>query len=656
MYFYKKNRVISPMKYRTEIDGLRAVAIIPVILFHAGFGIFGGGYTGVDIFFVISGFLITSIIYSDLEQNKFSLLNFYERRLRRILPLLFFVLLVTLPLAWVSLFQVDMIDYFESLISTSLFCSNFLFAFEANYFDASVDLKPLLHTWSLAIEEQYYLLFPLFMLLLWKYNLRYMVLLILCILGVISLGFMEWALYKNPQYNFYLLPSRGWELAIGSIVAISNKKSLLVKIQSNIIGNILSAIGISIIFVGFFIIKADTEFPSFYTIIPTLGAALVLCFAENSFVGKILSMSIIRFIGLISYSAYMWHHPIFAFSKHLSLNEEDILMRMLLTLSIIPISYLSWKYIENPFRNKDLFSSKFVFVFSILGSLLFISIGYIGVQNDGFPERTINTKLKHLNYNPDNRSLAKKSWDIFMEKKKKYGNKSWYDKNNSLPNILLIGNSHSKDLMNVFLNSKDIQSHFEIARQPGQIKKLAEKGDKLYKTNNYKEADLVVVVSHFYADDLNYIKPLVHNLFKDNKKIVLVKEPHIYKTINSKTLADVMVQKYLNSDNVNFTNDISLINQINKESYIIREIESNELKKKSDIIINELQEFYSDIIVLDRNDYICNDQEKLCYVIDYKFQKLNYDSNHNTIEGGVFFGKKIDEINWLNPILEYYNK
>ena len=147
------------MKYRPEIDGLRAIAILPVIFFHVGFETFSGGYTGVDVFFVISGFLITTIIYSEMEQQKFSIINFYERRSRRILPLLFFVLLITFPFAWISLFQVDMVDYFESLVSTSLFYSNFLFAFEANYFDASVELKPLLHTWSLAVEEQYYILF-----------------------------------------------------------------------------------------------------------------------------------------------------------------------------------------------------------------------------------------------------------------------------------------------------------------------------------------------------------------------------------------------------------------------------------------------------------------------------------------------------------------
>ena len=157
------------MKYRPEIDGLRAVAVVPVILFHAGFTAFSGGFTGVDVFFVISGFLITSIIISELEKKKFSIVNFYERRARRILPLVFFILLLTIPFAWIGLFDSDMVDYAESLVAVSTFSSNFLFVSESGYFDTSTELKPLLHTWSLAVEEQYYVVFPLAMMLFWRF-------------------------------------------------------------------------------------------------------------------------------------------------------------------------------------------------------------------------------------------------------------------------------------------------------------------------------------------------------------------------------------------------------------------------------------------------------------------------------------------------------
>lgn len=651
------------MKYRPEIDGLRAVAIIPVILFHVGFQTFSGGYTGVDVFFVISGFLITTIIYAELEQNKFSILNFYERRSRRILPLLFFVLLATIPFAWISLFEVDMVDYFESLISTSLFYSNFLFAFEANYFDTSVHLKPLLHTWSLAVEEQYYIMFPLFMILLWKFNLKKRLLTLLFIFGMLSFIFAEWASFHYPTYNFYLLPSRAWELAIGAILAIAIEKSLLSKIQNNsILSEILSIIGFALILAGFFIITEDTRFPSLYAIFPTIGSALVIGFANSkNLIGKLLSLKIFVFIGLISYSAYLWHHPIIAFSKHLSLSEDSLSQKIFLIGLIIPLSYLSWKYIENPFRNKKKFSRKFIFTFSIIGSLFFISIGFIGLKNNGFPNRAINQKLEYLNYNPDNRQLKVDSWTFVKKAEEDFNNKSWFNKSIKLPNVLLIGNSHSKDLYNSFLSSKQFQDNFEMARYGGEIRDLSNSGNGLNKSQNYQEADLIMVVSHYYEDDLNHIEQLVDKLLSDNKKVVLVKEPYRFKMINSRTMADIAIQRYLNEkiDNEdslldNDNKDSLLVIGVNKASYENRIIETDKLKKQSDSIIDQIKLNNEKVIILDRNDYICDQKENSCFVLDYKFQKFNYDSRHTTLEGAAFFGKRIDETLWLTPVIYLY--
>ena len=160
------------MNYRREIDGLRALAVLPVILFHAGFETFSGGFVGVDVFFVISGYLITTIILAELEQGRFSIVNFYERRARRILPALFLVMLVCIPFAWIWLLPSDMKDFSQSLIAVAIFASNILFWRESGYFDTAAELKPLLHTWSLAVEEQYYVLFPLFLMLFWKLGKR----------------------------------------------------------------------------------------------------------------------------------------------------------------------------------------------------------------------------------------------------------------------------------------------------------------------------------------------------------------------------------------------------------------------------------------------------------------------------------------------------
>ena len=195
------------MKYRSEIDGLRALAVLPVIFFHAGFELFSGGFVGVDVFLVISGYLITTIIISEMSEGKFSILKFYERRARRILPALFFVMLVSLPFAWLWLTPKDLKDFGQSLIATSTFSSNILFWLESGYFDTATELKPLLHTWSLAVEEQYYILFPIFLLITWRLGLKW-ILSILAIILVISLGAAHWGAYNKPNAAFYLLPTR----------------------------------------------------------------------------------------------------------------------------------------------------------------------------------------------------------------------------------------------------------------------------------------------------------------------------------------------------------------------------------------------------------------------------------------------------------------
>ena len=198
------------MEYRREIDGLRALAVIPVILFHAGFTAFSGGFVGVDVFFVISGYLITSIILAELEQGTFTVVNSYERRARRILPALFVVMVACLPFAWFWLRPGDTKDFSQSIAAVSLFSSNILFWTESGYFDAAAELKPLLHTWSLAVEEQYYVLFPLFLMALWAFRKRW-ILGALIAVGMGNLATAQWGPQNDPSAAFSLLPTRAWE-------------------------------------------------------------------------------------------------------------------------------------------------------------------------------------------------------------------------------------------------------------------------------------------------------------------------------------------------------------------------------------------------------------------------------------------------------------
>jgi len=208
------------IKYRKEIDGLRALAILPVIFFHAGFSLFQGGFVGVDIFFVISGYLITSIILNEKASNTFSLLNFYERRARRILPALLLVMLASIPFAWYLLMPYDMWSFCKSLGYALASIANILFNQQNGYFAASSLLKPLIHTWSLGVEEQYYWLFPLFLIVIWKYA-KPFIFWLFSTIAITSLFYSQYLLsFKNPDTAFYLLPSRVWELLLGTLIAI----------------------------------------------------------------------------------------------------------------------------------------------------------------------------------------------------------------------------------------------------------------------------------------------------------------------------------------------------------------------------------------------------------------------------------------------------
>jgi peptidoglycan/LPS O-acetylase OafA/YrhL len=374
------------MDYRREIDGLRAIAVLPVILFHAGFQTFSGGFVGVDVFFVISGYLITTIILSELEQGKFSIVQFYERRARRILPALFLMMLVCLPLAWFLLLPGDMKDFSQSVVAVSLFASNILFWRESGYFDTAAELKPLLHTWSLAVEEQYYLIFPIFLMLFWKLGKRWII--VLLILGFIaSLGAAQWASHANPEAAFYLLPTRGWELLVGSFaafyVAQNNGKNF-----NKLVGELGGWLGLALILYAIFAFDKTTPFPGFYALVPTLGAVLIILFAnQQNTIGTLIGNKAFVGIGLLSYSAYLWHQPLFVFARHISLDEPSDMMFLLLSAVTFVLAYLSWRFVETPFRNRQKFTRKFIFSSAFSFTVFFIAIALSWPYYNGYRGR-----------------------------------------------------------------------------------------------------------------------------------------------------------------------------------------------------------------------------------------------------------------------------
>ena len=275
--------------YRPEVDGLRAVAVIPVVLFHGGFSWFSGGYVGVDVFFVISGYLITSIILFELSQTRFSIAAFYERRARRILPALFFVMLACLPFAWWWMTPHHLKSFAQSLVAASLFAPNVYFYLKSGYFDADADEKPLLHTWSLGVEEQYYIVFPLLLILCLKRSPGFLVA-VVSATAVGSLALSEWSSWTHPLGNFYLAPTRAWELALGSLVAMASIYGFPRAHVGAGLRNLLTIAAIAAIILPIFLYHQTTRFPGLHGLPPVLGAAIVIaCARSDTLVGRLLS-------------------------------------------------------------------------------------------------------------------------------------------------------------------------------------------------------------------------------------------------------------------------------------------------------------------------------------------------------------------------------
>jgi peptidoglycan/LPS O-acetylase OafA/YrhL len=288
--------------YRPEVDGLRALAVLPVVLYHAGVPLFRGGFVGVDVFFVISGYLITGILLAELSRGDFSLLRFYERRARRILPALSVMMLACLPMAWLWLDPLDLKGFAKSLVAVPLFSSNLLFWLESGYFDGEADLKPLIHTWTLGVEEQYYLLIPLWLMLTWRLgtSVRW---LSLAAIGLLSLGWAELGAREASSAAFFLLPARAWELLLGSLVALYARRRPGHAHGSGLRQNALAALGLGLLGLATFTFDRSTPFPGLHAAVPTLGAALLILFAgPGTLVGRLLATRTLVGIGLISYS------------------------------------------------------------------------------------------------------------------------------------------------------------------------------------------------------------------------------------------------------------------------------------------------------------------------------------------------------------------
>ena len=374
------------MRHRADIDGLRAIAVVPVVLFHAGVTQVSGGFVGVDIFFVISGYLITSLILGEMAEGRFSLLSFYERRIRRIFPALFLVLAVSSVLALRLFMPPDLVAFGHSLVATALFVSNIHFYGDSGYFDAALDTKPLLHTWSLAIEEQFYIVFPLLLLLAVRWGGRRWIGSMLA-LFVLSLAASIRITPVDPDAAFYLAPTRAWELLLGALLA----SGIAPSVRFPVLREALAIVGLALIVYAVFHFSSATRFPGSSALIPCLGAALLIYAGQGertSMVSKALSLWPVAFVGLISYSLYLWHWPLLVFAHYYNIRELSGVQTASIVIVSFVLAVLSWAYVEQPFRRKPTrISRELLFAGAATAIAVLVLSGTLDVRSQGFPGR-----------------------------------------------------------------------------------------------------------------------------------------------------------------------------------------------------------------------------------------------------------------------------
>jgi peptidoglycan/LPS O-acetylase OafA/YrhL len=438
----------SRLAYRPDIDGLRAVAVLLVFAYHLEtFSIFGG-FIGVDVFFVISGFLISSVIFREMDESRFSLLAFYERRIRRIFPALLVMMMVTAIAAVIYLLPSELEDFAKSLLAATFSLSNIYFWKTASYFSSSGN-QPLLHSWSLGVEEQFYLLFPLLVLVIRRYlpgKYRH------AIIGLAGLSFLVnmYGTYAYPTAAFYLPAARMWELLLGTILALG----VIPPIHSRAWRNVLSVGGMLLILASAFTYSNRTHFPGIAALSPCLGAALIIVAGETgpSFVGRLLSLRPVVFIGLISYSLYLYHWPVIVFQRMSMIQFRDASNRSvhasILVFSII-LASVSWRFVEIPFRSgKWMLKGASAFKFASAGALGLTTIGIGVLVLRGLPGRYTPREIAISSYMGT--SLPTRSGKCFIESgeavTRNFDAEDCLRQDASRKNYLLIGDSHAAHL------------------------------------------------------------------------------------------------------------------------------------------------------------------------------------------------------------------
>jgi len=506
--------------YKPDVDALRGLAVIAVLFYHAkfkfqSFELFSGGFLGVDIFFVLTGFLITKMLLNEYKTtNDINIRSFYLRRIRRLLPVLLVVMMIATFLSYFFLDPVLIKNFSQSVFFSLAFLPNIYFHYFGNFYGQDINLyKPLLHLWSLGIEEQFYIFYPLFLLITFKYFKKYF--LFLLIIGFsLSLLFAEYASQNHRQFSFYMLPSRAWEIITGALLAFALLKKKVNLELSTKAQNIIYLICISVIFFYLFRFNIySVKHPSILTFVPLLATSIIIILGESQkkcFLFYLFSNKILIHFGKISYSLYLFHFLIFSFFRNSYLEETFIVKIILIIISII-IAEISYKYIEQIYRNKS-FSIKKLFKHAFFLIIVIITLNSYYLLNKNLLDKDYVINGVNITEEYDTKKIILKT--------NKYNYKS-FPKNNKI-NVLIVGNCHADDIfLSMNLNKDKFMDYNFILYPRIDIYKF----EKIISNKNilYSEADIVVAATkwNYYVPDTESLENLNNKLKKDKKKLVV---------------------------------------------------------------------------------------------------------------------------------------
>ncbi|MCH2046357.1 MAG: acyltransferase [Saprospiraceae bacterium] len=570
------------MKYRAEIDGLRAIAIIPVLLYHLSHDFMPYGFIGVDIFFLISGFLIASIISKKVKENNFSILEFYERRIKRITPLYFLVISISIPFALILLLPHQLVDFSQSVVASLFFLSNYFFYFDIDYFNPFVEYSPLIHTWSLSVEEQFYLVLPI-LLIIFRNAKRNFKIGLFAVLAILSMLYCFHLSETNLSLAFYSSIARAWELLLG--VLLSFVKFDETSSQKN--NKVLDVLGIGSLLLLIAILAGVIDFkhPGPFSIVPVvLSAIIVLLSHRKGLLNRLLKTSFLVHIGLLSYSLYLIHQPAIAFLKIWNFSQGIQEFSMVQILGILALIYcmsvLSYNFYEKPIRYSKVSRWK-VFASFAVASLLFSGIGFYGHKSRGLKENFINKYGTAIKYDADKvKEDAFDYPDSFSENDSLNGDNK---------DILLIGDSMAGDLF-LSLNYNDNRKNQKLYKididDPclmDLIKKVlsGEEDEKIYKCGKFQDtpgnirqviqSSSIVIFSSLWTNKTYEDGIQSANLIKEvyNKEVYMV-GPAQFSDIN--VISVDLAKKGIPKDSVNWyighvhlREDKFLVNQKMKE-------------------------------------------------------------------------------------------